>query len=70
MHKFTKVILANSKAIYKELIEEGVSKKKIKLIYNGVLPLKKKINNHKIKRELGIKQDTTFIFSSIANLIL
>ena len=31
--------------------------------------LKKKINNHKIKRELGIKQDTTFIFSSIANLI-
>tara|TARA_B100000035_G_scaffold258318_1_gene228617 strand:- start:12582 stop:13745 length:1164 start_codon:yes stop_codon:yes gene_type:complete len=70
LHKYSKIILANSKAVYSELIEEGVKKEKLKLIYNGVILRKKKrFNMRNIKKELGLEIKEYFIFSSIANLI-
>lgn len=70
LHKYSKIILANSKAVYSELIEEGVKKEKLKLIYNGViLTKKKKFDMRNIKKELGLQIGKYFIFSSIANLI-
>ena len=70
LHKYSKVILANSKAVYSELIDEGVKKEKLKLIYNGVfLRKKKKVDIINLKKELGLKSNKYFIFSSIANLI-
>ena len=70
LHKYSKIILANSKAVYSELIEEGVKKEKLKLIYNGVILRKeKKVNIRNIKKKLGLKSNRYFIFSSIANLI-
>lgn len=70
LHKHSNVILANSKAVYNELIEEGVKKDKLKLVYNGVsLRKEKKVNLSEIKNKLGVKINDSFIFSSIANLI-
>jgi len=70
LHKYSKVILANSKAVYSELIEEGVKKEKLKLIYNGIILRKEKRNNiRNIKKELGLEIGKYFIFSSVANLI-
>jgi glycosyltransferase involved in cell wall biosynthesis len=70
LHKYSKIILANSKAVYSELIDEGVKKEKLKLIYNGViLRNKEKVNIRNLKKELGLKSSKDFIFSSIANLI-
>ncbi len=70
LHKYSKIILANSKAVYSELIEEGVKKENLKLIYNGViLKKKKRVNIRNIKKELGLEIGKYFIFSSIANLI-
>ena len=31
-----KLVIANSKAVYKDLISEGLPKEKIELIYNGI----------------------------------
>ena len=70
LHKYSNIILANSKAVYTELIEEGVKEEKLKLIYNGVnLRKKKRVVISNIKKELGFKFNNYFIFSSIANLI-
>ncbi len=70
LHKRTRLILANSIAIKKQLInEEYVDENKCKLIYNGVIKPKK--TNYKLnilKRKLGIVS-SDFVFSSISNFI-
>ena len=71
LHKRTKLILANSMAVKKQLInEECVEKKKCKIIYNGIIEPKK--NNYKVsdlKKQLGISPIREFVFSSISNFI-
>ena len=71
LHKRTKLILANSMAVKKQLInEECVEKKKCKIIYNGIIEPKK--NNYKVsdlKKQLGISTFREFVFSSISNFI-
>ena len=71
IHKRTKLILANSMAVKKQLInEEYVEEKKCKIIYNGIIEPKK--NNYKVsdlKKQLGISPFREFIFSSISNFI-
>ena len=46
LHSRMDVILCNSKAIEKELIEEGVASKKIKKIYNGVKEITSLLSKH------------------------
>ena len=71
LHKYSKIILANSKAVYSELIDEGVKKEKLKLIYNGViLKNKKNFNTINLKKELGLKSSKYFIFIPNTNQYL
>ena len=63
LHKYSNIILANSKAVYSELIEEGVKEEKLKLIYNGVnLRKKKRVVISNIKKELGLEIGKLFYF--------
>ena len=70
LHKRTRLILANSIAVKKQLInEEHVDEKKCRLIYNGIIkPTKTNYKVNILKRKLGIVS-SDFVFSSIANFI-
>lgn len=70
-HKFTKLILTNSEVVKKQVIEEGVDENKIKVIYNGIIAGKRKLNKTQIsnfKSNLNIN-NRDFIFSCVANFI-
>ena len=70
LHKHSKFIIGNSKAVYNDLIQEGVDRNKLKTIYNGVIKNDYKIfNANKIKKSISSDLGNKFIFSSIANLI-
>lgn len=69
-HRFTTFALGNSKAVIKQLYEEGFPEEKVKLIYNGIdifafqnLPSKEELRNN-----LGLNQ-RSLIFIIVANLI-
>ena len=70
LHKKIKLIIANANAVKKNLIDEGASKDKIKVIYNGFIRPKDKhkgsIKN--FKKKLGLNKNN-FIFLVLANLI-
>ena len=70
LHKRMKFILANSFAIRKELIQEGADPKKLKVIYNGIIPHKKTNNETgtSLRVKLGLSKKD-FIFLIVANLI-
>ena len=70
LHKRMKFILANSFAIRKELIQEGADPKKLKVIYNGIIPHKKTDNetDTSLRVKLGLSKKD-FIFLIVANLI-
>ena len=70
LHSRMDAVLANSKAVVNDLLEEGVESSRIGLIYNGV---EVKVNRSdleklEIKDRLGIGHDV-FIFITVANLI-
>ena len=70
LHKRVKLIIANAVAVKKNLIEEGASKKKIKVIFNGFVrpkPTRKETFTN-LKKKLGIKKNC-FVFLVLANLI-
>lgn len=70
LHKKSRYILVNSKAVYKDITNEGVPKSKIKLIYNGVIENKRKLLPvNKIKKGMGLSLGKKFIFTCVANLI-
>jgi glycosyltransferase involved in cell wall biosynthesis len=69
-YSFTAAALGNSKAVVQQLYQEGFSKEKVKLIYNGIemepfqnLPVKSELRNI-----LGFRSDA-LIFIIVANLI-
>jgi glycosyltransferase involved in cell wall biosynthesis len=70
LHPKMNKICANSLAISRQLLEEGVSKKKISLIYNGIdLSLfDRKIDGDDVRKNLGIQQNS-FVIIVVANLI-
>ncbi len=70
LHKKIKLIIANAKAVKKNLINEGAPEEKVKLIYNGFIKPKKEIgiSPDNLKKKLGIKKNT-FVFLVLANLI-
>ena len=70
LHKKIKLIIANAKAVKKNLINEGAPEEKVKLIYNGFIKPKKEIgiSSDNLKKKLGIKKNT-FVFLVLANLI-
>lgn len=69
LHTKMRMILATSQRVKKELENEGVSSKKIGLIYNGVdlHHYQTSINTDKKRIELGIDKNT-FVILIIANL--
>ena len=70
LHKRIKLIIANAKAVKKNIIDEGAPKNKVKVIHNGFVkpkPQKEKSSNS-LKKKLGIKEKS-FVFLILANLI-
>jgi glycosyltransferase involved in cell wall biosynthesis len=70
MHRFIHLALGNSKAVINELEQEGIEKKKIKLIYNGISVLEE-INEelkNKARKNLGVSQ-TGLLITIVSNLI-
>ena len=70
LHSKMNKICANSLAISRQLVEEGVSKKNISLIYNGIdLSLfERKIDRYDVRKNLGIERNS-FVIIVVANLI-
>ena len=70
LHKKTKVILVNSEAVKKNIIDEGVPANKTKIIYNGFIKPKEDLKESKnnFKKKLGISNND-FVFLVLANLI-
>lgn len=70
LHKKTRLIIANAKAVKKNIIEEDVEKGKVKVIYNGYINPKSNPNESFIefKKKLGVNKNC-FIFLVLANLI-
>ena len=70
LHQKCRYILANSKAVYKNIVDEGAPKSRIKLIYNGVIESKRKLLSvEKTKKKLGLSFGKKTLFSCVANLI-
>ncbi len=70
LHKRVRLIITNAIAVKKNLIEEGASEKKIKVIFNGFVKPKPCPNEtfSILKNKLGIKKNC-FVFLVLANLI-
>lgn len=70
LHKRIRLIIANAIAVKKNLIKEGASEKKIKVIFNGFIKPKPTPNETFtiLKKKLGIKKNC-FVFLVLANLI-
>ena len=54
------IVIGVSKATCENLLADGTSKKKIRLIYNGVEPLEKR-NSNEIKKEFGIDENNIVV---------
>ncbi len=70
LHKSMSLILANSQAVYKNLVDEGVAEDKLCLIYNGIDMRLFEVNydRHAIRSVFGIPKDAV-VFLIVANLI-
>ena len=70
LHKRISLIIANASAVKKNLIQEGASDKKIKVIHNGFIKPKSSQNETCtiLKKKIGIKKNC-FVFLVLANLI-
>ena len=70
LHQKCKYILVNSRAVYRNIIDEGAPKNSIKLIYNGVIESKRKLLSvENTKKKLGLSFGKKTSFSCVANLI-
>ena len=68
LHKRMDAILGNSKAVVKELIEEGCEKSKVSLIYNGLDIQKPSKSKKYMRNQLGIS-NRAIVMTTVANLI-
>lgn len=70
LHKSMSMILANSQAVYKNLIDEGVVEDKLRLIYNGIdMQLFEESHARQtIREEFNIPSEA-LVFLIVANLI-
>ncbi|CAM5785174.1 glycosyltransferase [Castellaniella caeni] len=70
LHPRMDIICGNSVAVMRNLQDEGVPDKKLRLIYNGIDTLKfnSKISKYKKREELSIGEDA-LVFVMVANLI-
>lgn len=70
LHKKSRYILVNSKAVHKNIVDEGAPESRIKLIYNGVLKSERKLLSlENTRKKLGLSFSKKTFFSCIANLI-
>lgn len=69
LHTKMRYVLANSKKVREQLLEEGVDKNRVKLIYNGVNVSSFNLGENKTnnKEQYGIDK-SDFVFTIIANL--
>jgi len=67
LHKHVNAVLANSQKVCQQLLEEGVTKSQLSLIYNGI-DLTRFENAVNIRLSIGCMQDD-LIFIIVANLI-
>jgi len=70
LHRYTLVLLGNSKAVVDELAQECGNRAKIGLIYNGIesSPAISDATRAKFRRDLGLSDDS-FVLTIVANLI-
>jgi len=70
LHSKMNLILANSRAIEKELRKEGVKKDRLKIVFNGIIPHANPKNEtvSSLHKKLGLTKHF-FIFLVVANLI-
>lgn len=69
LHKRMDIVLANSIAVRDELVEEGVPRKKLKLIYNGVSISDSTIDESTAIRKKWHVHDDCTVIVMVANLI-
>jgi glycosyltransferase involved in cell wall biosynthesis len=68
LHTRMDAVIGNSKAVVRQLIEEGIPEAKVRLIYNGIEVSRALPDRAEARRALGI-DDTTLVGVVIANLI-
>ena len=68
LHTQMDAVIGNSKAVVRQLIEEGIPEAKVRLIYNGIEVSRALPDRAEARRALGIADDT-FVGVVIANLI-
>jgi glycosyltransferase involved in cell wall biosynthesis len=70
LHPKMTLVCGNSKAVVNELLEEGISSQRLRLIYNGIdLELFKKPFDRSVARLKADVPDDAFVFVLVANLI-
>jgi glycosyltransferase involved in cell wall biosynthesis len=68
LHRRTNAILANSNAVLRDLLDEGVHTDRCAVIYNGVDVPTRGVKGAKIRGALGIGQEVV-VFIMVANLL-
>jgi glycosyltransferase involved in cell wall biosynthesis len=68
LHKKMDTVVGNSRAVVRQLIEEGIPEAKVRLIYNGIDATQQLPDRAEARRALGIGADT-LVGVVIANLI-
>ena len=68
LHEKMDAVIGNSRAVVNELLEEGIPKTKIRLIYSGIELSRPILDRAKSRAALGIDDDT-FVGVVVANLI-
>lgn len=68
LHAKMNAITGNSRAVVRQLIEEGVPEAKVRLIYNGIEPLRNLPGRREARQALGL-DDEALIGVVVANLI-
>ena len=70
LHGYMDVVLGNSFSVIEQLIEEGINKSKIGLIYNGIeVGTFRTVEAHREAREKLNISNNTLVFLMVANLI-
>jgi glycosyltransferase involved in cell wall biosynthesis len=68
LHAKMDAVTGNSRAVVQQLIGEGVPEAKVRLIYNGIEPLRNLTERSAARRSLGL-DDETLVGVVVANLI-
>jgi glycosyltransferase involved in cell wall biosynthesis len=68
LHEKMDAVIGNSRAVVRELLDEGIPKSKVRLIYNGIAFTKQLPDRAEARQALGL-DDSTLVGAVVANLI-